>query len=58
MDWNTVNGVIRAAGPAAVAYAAGRGWITTDQGNEIVAATLTCGAAVWSVISNWNGGKK
>lgn len=58
MDWNVLNGVIRATAPAAIAYAAGRGWITADQGNEIVAAICTCGAAIWSVKSNWKGPAK
>jgi hypothetical protein len=52
MDINTVNGVIRAVLPAALAYAVGKGWITQGMVGDIVAAVTTTLAAWWSVASN------
>lgn len=57
MDWNIINGVLRAVVPAALAYAVGKGWITQSQVGDITAAILTLAAAGWSVASN-TGAKK
>lgn len=52
MDWNIINGILRAIVPAALAYAVGKGWITQSQVGDITAAVLTLAAAGWSVKTN------
>jgi hypothetical protein len=52
MDWNTVNGILRAILPAALAYAVGKGWITQNSVGDISAAVIAIGAAGWSVVTN------
>ncbi len=52
MDTNIVMGVLRAVVPGIVAYAVGRGWISSSSAGEIGAAVITLGAAAWSVYSN------
>lgn len=52
MDGNTLNGILRAIVPAALAYAVGRGWISQSSVADLTAAALAVGAAIWSVISN------
>lgn len=52
MDLNTLNGIVRAVLPAALAYAVGKGWITQNMVGEITAAIVTLISAAWSVQSN------
>lgn len=52
MDTNTINGVLRAIIPAALAYAVGKGWISQSSAADVGAAALAIGAAIWSIISN------
>jgi len=52
MDLNTINGVIRAVAPAALAYAVGRGWLPAGSVADITAAIVAIAAALWSVKSN------
>lgn len=52
MDINVLNGILRAVIPAVLAYAVGRGWLSTSQVGEITAAIVTLVAAGWSVASN------
>ena len=52
MDWNTLNGVLRAIVPAGLAYAVGKGWITQGSVGDISAALLAVAAAGWSVVTN------
>ena len=52
MDMNTVNGVIRAVVPAALAYAVGKGWVSSSSVADITAAVLAVAAAGWSVWTN------
>ena len=52
MDGNTINGILRAVIPAALAYAVGKGWITQSQVGDITAAIVTLVAAGWSVKTN------
>ncbi len=53
MDINTINGVLRAIVPAALAYAVGKGWISQSQVADITTAVLTLAAAAWSVKTNY-----
>lgn len=52
MNFNQLNGIIRAVIPAVLAYAAGKGWITQDAIGDITAACVAVAAAVWSVVTN------
>lgn len=52
MDWNIVNGILRAIVPAGLAYAVGKGWITQSQVGDITTAVITLAAAGWSVKTN------
>lgn len=52
MDMNSVNGVIRAVVPALLAYAVGKGWISSGAVGDITAAVAAIAAAVWSVVTN------
>lgn len=52
MDVNLINGVIRAIGPAIVAYLVGKGTIPAGDYGDIFAAVTALVAAVWSIKSN------
>ena len=52
MDLNTLNGILRAIIPAAIAYAVGKGWISQSASADISTAVLAIAAAMWSVVSN------
>lgn len=52
MDWNMLNGIIRAVVPALLAYAVGKGWIPAGSVADVTAAVVAAAAAVWSVMSN------
>lgn len=56
MDMNTINGILRAIIPALVAFAAGKGWISTTGAtavsDAIVSAAVAVAAAGWSVKTN------
>jgi hypothetical protein len=52
MDINTVNGIIRAILPAALAYAVGKGWLSQSAAADVTAAVVAIASAIWSVISN------
>ena len=52
MDLNTINGIIRAVVPAALAYAVAKGWVTESSVGDITAAIVAIAAAVWSVKTN------
>ena len=56
MSLDSINGIIRAIVPAALAYVAGKGWISQSSIPDITAAVIALAAAGWSVHSN-NGGK-
>lgn len=58
MDWNVVNGVLRAVIPATLAFAVGKGWITQSQVGDITAAIITLAAAGWSVVTNYESKPK
>src|ERR1051326_135142 len=55
MDWNVINGILRAVVPAVLAYAVGKGWVTQSQAGDITAAVITLAAAGWSVKTNVGG---
>ena len=55
MDMNSLNGIIRALVPAVLAYAVGKGWISSSSVGDITAGVVAIAAAVWSVISNRPG---
>lgn len=57
MDWNVINGILRAVVPAALAYAVGRGWITQSQVGDLTTAIITIAAAGWSVHTNMPSNK-
>jgi hypothetical protein len=57
MTLNQVNGVIRAVLPAVLAYAVGKGWINNEQVGDVTAAVATLAAAIWSIVTNIEGGK-
>jgi len=52
MDFNTINGVLRAVLPAVLAYAVGKGWVNAGSVGDISAAIVAIAAAVWSVKTN------
>ena len=52
MNLNQLNGILRAVIPAALAYAAGRGWLTQGQIADVTAAIITLVSAAWSVRTN------
>lgn len=52
MDYNTINGVLRAIVPAALAYAVAKGWLDKAQVNDLTAAIVTIAMAMWSVHTN------
>ena len=52
MDINSVNGILRAILPAALAYAVAKGWVPVGSVADITAAVVAVAAAVWSVTSN------
>lgn len=49
---NTINGVVRAVVPAALAYAVAKGWISSSSVADITAAFVAVAAAIWSILSN------
>ena len=55
MDINTLNGILRAIIPAAIAYAVGKGWISQSASADVSTAVLAIAAAMWSVVSNRSG---
>lgn len=52
MNANVITGVLRAVLPAALAYAVGKGWITSGETGDITTAIVTLAAAGWSVLTN------
>lgn len=52
MDLNSINGVLRALVPAALAFFVGKGWIAAGTVGDITAAVIAIAAAVWSIKSN------
>ncbi len=57
MDWNVVNGVLRAIVPALLAYAVGKGWLAQAQVGDITTAVVTLVAAAWSIYTNYEAKK-
>lgn len=49
MNFDQVTGIVRTILPAAVAYFAGKGWISTESIGDIVSALTAIGVALWSV---------
>jgi hypothetical protein len=52
MDSNIINGIIRAIGPAIVAFLVGKGIIPAGDYAAVFAGLTAIVAAVWSVKSN------
>ena len=52
MDVNIINGVVRALGPALVAYLAGKGILPAGDYSAVWAALAGLIGAVWSIKSN------
>lgn len=52
MDLNSINGILRAVVPAVLAYAVGKGWISSSSVADITAGVVAVAAAIWSVITN------
>lgn len=53
MDWNVINGVLRAVVPGLLGYLVGKGLISQSDVGEITAAIVTLAAAGWSVYTNY-----
>ena len=51
MDSNAINGILRAIVPAMVAWAAGKGYISSGSAGDVAAGIVAIGSAIWSVIS-------
>lgn len=47
-----IGGIVRALLGAGVAYAAGRGWITSSDGAALITAGTTLALAGWSAYTN------
>ena len=52
MNWNQINGILRAVLPAALAYAVGKGYLTDGAAADVSAAVIAVAAAIWSVVTN------
>ena len=52
MTWDNIQGVLRAILSAAGGYAVAKGYFDSAMANDIVAAVLVLGSAVWSVAHN------
>jgi hypothetical protein len=52
MDWNMINGALRAIVPAALAYAVGKGWIPVGSVADVSALIFALAAAGWSIYTN------
>ncbi len=52
MNWNVINGVLRALLPAAFAFAVGKGWIGQSQVADLTAAVIALAAGAWSIYTN------
>lgn len=55
MNGDQFTGVVRAVLPALLAYAVGKGWISTSSVADVTAAIVAVAAAVWSIWSNRSG---
>lgn len=56
MNFDQITGIVRVLAPAAVGWAAGRGWIPPgDATGDIGAAVVALAAAIWSYYSNTTG---
>lgn len=52
MSWLQIAGILRAILTFAGGYLVARGWITADMLPEVIAAVLTIGAVVWSLVTH------
>ena len=55
MNSDQLTGIIRAVVPALLAYAVGKGWLTTSMAADISAGVVAVAAAIWSVHNNQTG---
>ena len=55
MNSDQITGIVRAVVPALLAYAVGKGWITSSMGGDITAAAVAVASAIWSVQNNQTG---
>ncbi len=52
MNWQQVAGILRAILTFAGGFLVARGWVTAEALPEIVAAVLTLGGVVWTVMTH------
>jgi hypothetical protein len=52
VDWNTINGVLRAILPVGFAYMVSKGWIGAGSVADLITMEMAVFAAVWSIYSN------
>lgn len=52
MDSNSIAGILRAIVPAALAWAVGKGYVSSSSVGDITAAVVAIASAIWSVVSN------
>lgn len=55
MNSDMIGGIIRALGPALVAYLVGKGVLPTGDYSGVFTAVIALLAAVWSVFTNTTG---
>ena len=52
MTWDNIQGVVRALLAAAGGFAVAKGWFDSAMANDLTAAVLVIGSAIWSVYHN------
>jgi hypothetical protein len=52
IDWNTINGVLRAVLPVTFAWMVSKGWIGAGSVADLITMEMAFVAAAWSVYSN------
>ena len=55
MNNDQLTGIVRAIVPALLAYAVGKGWLTTSMAGDLTAAAVAVASALWSVQNNKTG---
>lgn len=52
MNYEQIAGVLRAVLPALLAYAVGKGWVSSSSVADITAGIIAVGAALWSIFAH------